>query len=122
MYLGLLINSLMGGERPDASDWAGDAGGPTFPSGHTTSATVFAACCVWAIAPRLRTRGQIAVLCVGAGIYAVTVGLTRVWLGVHWPTDVVGGWLFGASWTALAAWALVLARRRWFPPRGRGIA
>ncbi len=119
MYLGLVINSLMGGERPDPRDWAGDAGGPTFPSGHTTSATVFAACCVWALAPRLRTRGQTAALCIGAGIYAVTVGLTRVWLGVHWPTDVVGGWLFGVAWTALAAWALILARRLWFPQRGR---
>jgi undecaprenyl-diphosphatase len=51
-------------------------------------------------------------LCIGAGAYAVVVGLTRVWLGVHWPTDVIGGWLFGVSWTALAASALIAIRRR----------
>jgi undecaprenyl-diphosphatase len=52
-------------------------------------------------------------LCIGAGAYAVTVGLTRVWLGVHWPTDVLGGWLFGISWTALASGLFLVARRRW---------
>lgn len=112
VYVGLVINSLMGGERPDPADWAGAASGPTFPSGHTTAATIFAACCVWAIAPRLRTRKQVVWLCIGAGAYAVVVGLTRVWLGVHWPTDVIGGWLFGVSWTALAASALIAIRRR----------
>ncbi len=112
VYLGLVINSLMGGERPDPMDWAGAASGPTFPSGHTTAATIFAASCVWALAPRLRSRGQLIAMCSAAVAYAGIVGLTRVWLGVHWPTDVIGGWLFGTSWTALAASALIAIRRR----------
>ena len=37
-----------------------------------------------------------------AVVSVVGVGLTRIWLGVHWPTDVVGGWLFGALLVALA--------------------
>ena len=115
-YVGLAINHLMGGARPDAADWAGTASGPTFPSGHTTVATLFAASCVWALAPRMRTKGQFVALCCVAGLYAVVVGLTRVWLGVHWPSDVLGGWLFGVSWTALAASAIIAARRRWPRP------
>ena len=121
-YLGLAINHFMGGARPDIADWAGGASGPTFPSGHTTVATVFAASCVWAFAPRMRTRGQLIALCTAAGAYAVVVGLTRVWLGVHWPSDVLGGWLFGVSWTALAASAIIAARRRWPRPSVKGSA
>ncbi len=112
-YVGLTINALMGGERPDPLDWAGAASGPTFPSGHTTMATIFAACCVWALAPRMRTRVQFVALCTAGAVWAVVVGLTRVWLGVHWPSDVLGGWLFGLSWTTLAASTFIVARRRW---------
>lgn len=115
-YLGLSINNAMGGERPSVADWAGAAGGPTFPSGHTTMATIFAASCVWALASRTHSRQQLVLLCCAASSYAVVVGLTRVWLGVHWTSDVLGGWLFGFSWTVLAASAVITIRRRWPRP------
>jgi undecaprenyl-diphosphatase len=116
VYLGLLINASVGGVRPPEADWAATAGGPTFPSGHTTAATIFAAFVVWALIPHMRTTTQRAVLVSAAVAYAGTVGLTRVWLGVHWPTDVVGGWLFGIAWASLAAAAVLSLRRHW--PRG----
>lgn len=119
-YLGLVINNLMGGDRPSVADWAGAAGGPTFPSGHTTMATIFATSCVWALAPRTRTRTQLTLLCGAAGLYAVTVGLTRVWLGVHWPSDALGGWLYGTAWIILAASGLSYIRRRWPRPSVTG--
>ncbi|WP_158715578.1 phosphatase PAP2 family protein, partial [Streptomyces sp. NRRL S-481] len=49
----------------------------------------------------------------------VGVGLTRVWLGVHWPSDVVGGWLLGALVVAVAVWTHELRRPR---PRPDGAA
>jgi membrane-associated phospholipid phosphatase len=45
-------------------------------------------------------------------VYAGTVGWTRIWLGVHWPLDVVGAWLFGTGWMCGMAAAAVLVERR----------
>ncbi|MDO8308669.1 MAG: phosphatase PAP2 family protein [Actinomycetota bacterium] len=113
VYLGLLINAAVGGVRPLERDWAGTAGGPTFPSGHTTAATIFAAFVVWALAPHMRTTMQRILLVSAAAGWAAVVGLTRVWLGVHWPSDVLGGWLFGVAWASLAVAGVVTLRRRW---------
>lgn len=113
VYLGLFINAAVDGVRPVEGDWAGTAGGPTFPSGHTTAAVVFAAFVVWALAERTRTARQRALLGLVAVAYAGIVGLTRVWLGVHWPSDVLGGWLFGTAAACLAVAGVVTARRHW---------
>ncbi|MBW8698263.1 hypothetical protein MBT84_01620 [Streptomyces sp. MBT84] len=45
------------------------------------------------------------------GCWALLVGLTRIYLGVHWSTDVLGGWLFAVGWLGACLWALA----RWLP-------
>lgn len=117
------VNHLIGRARPPISDWAGAASGLSFPSGHTTVATLFALSCAWACAGRARPGWPRRAVWAGAAVYAGAVGWSRVWLGVHWPTDVVGGWLFGLAWLA-ASTALILSLgplslRRW-PPGRRG--
>ncbi|GGX73947.1 phosphatase PAP2 family protein [Streptomyces anandii] len=98
--------------RPPRQDWAAYASGWSFPSGHTTTSALAAGLVIWATvlrAPRGRTA-----LCAVAGCWGVAVGLTRVYLGVHWFTDVAGGWLFAVGWLGVcvgaAAW--------WLPGRG----
>ena len=110
------VNHLIGRARPPISDWAGAASGPSFPSGHTTVATLFALSCAWACAGRVRAGWPRRAIWAGAAVYAGAVGWSRVWLGVHWPTDVVAGWLFGLAWLA-ASTALILTLRRVPVPR-----
>lgn len=71
-----------------------------FPSGHTSNATV-----VWLTLALLLVRGPRArpIAIAAAAVLAVAIGLSRNMLGVHWPSDVVGGWAFGLFWILLLA-------------------
>ena len=115
-YLGLQINHLEARVRPPVSDWAGTAGGPSFPSGHTTVASLFAASCAWVIATRVHAGWPRIVLWTAAVLYAIAVGFSRIWLGVHWSTDVIGGWLYALTWLSVSAAAVLLIRKRWPHP------
>ncbi len=115
-YLGLQINHLEGRVRPPVTDWAGTAGGPSFPSGHTTVASLFAASSAWLIATRVHAGWPRIALWSGAVLYAGAVGFSRIWLGVHWPTDVVGGWLYALTWLSASAAVVLMIRKRWPHP------
>lgn len=68
---------------------------PSFPSGHATSSMIFYLTLALAIVPQGRWR-PIAVA--GAILLSLLIGVSRVMLGVHWPSDVIGGWSFGLLW------------------------
>lgn len=73
-----------------------------FPSGHAANATTLAALVVLLLWSRLERRGRVvAVAC--AAVVAAFVGISRVALLAHWPSDVVGGWLLGIAAITLAA-------------------
>lgn len=112
VFVGLQINAATNRARPPVVDWAGSAGGPAFPSGHTTAATLFGLSCAWVATSLIRPGWRRWVLWIGAATYAGIVGWSRVWLGVHWPTDVIGGWLYGIAWFAASAAIITLIRRR----------
>ncbi|MFJ5885101.1 phosphatase PAP2 family protein [Kitasatospora cineracea] len=96
--------------RPPVADWAFDASGFSFPSGHAFTSALSAGLLALAVA-RARPSAARAATAVAA-LFTFVIGLTRVYLGVHWPLDVLGGWLLAAAWLALGAWLLGLRAQR----------
>ncbi len=106
------ISILVHRQRPPDLDWAMHAAGYAFPSGHTNAATVAAGFLAWAVSRHVADRrGRLAVWALAVG-YAALVGWSRVWLGVHWPLDVLGGWMLGSAWLAGLAAVVAEASRR----------
>ncbi|AJA11775.1 lipoprotein signal peptidase (plasmid) [Sphingopyxis fribergensis] len=76
----------------------------SLPSGHA----IYAALVVGALWPLMGRRGRI-----GLVLYAALVGWSRIAAGMHFPADVLAGWVFGLSCTALAGWLMPLAAPVW---------
>jgi undecaprenyl-diphosphatase len=124
---GFLLVSVVGGmllstglklgferPRPDLVPHAARVYTASFPSGHAMiSAVVYLT--LGALLSRVQegVRRKVYILA-WAVLLTVLVGLSRVYLGVHWPTDVLAGWSAGAAW-ALGCWTVALALQR----RGR---
>jgi membrane-associated phospholipid phosphatase len=80
---------------------------PSFPSGHTLNSTVLVGLLVYLLLRRLDSaRGRTAVVVAG-GAFVGAMGLSRVFLGHHWLTDVMVGWTLGLAWLSV----LVTAHR-----------
>ncbi|MEU9114845.1 phosphatase PAP2 family protein [Streptomyces sp. NPDC048483] len=101
------VMHLLARARPPVQDWATHASGWSYPSGHATTAAITAALLVTAVL--LRSPPGRTLLALAVGCWGMAVGLTRVYLGVHWFSDVVGGWLFAMAWFGMCA--CVAARR-----------
>jgi len=87
--------------RPPEIYRASESLNASFPSGHTLMATVFYLTIGVMLAGALKHRFlRVYVLLVGM-LLAVIVGITRVYLGVHWASDVLAGWSVGAAWATL---------------------
>ena len=109
--------------RPDLVPHAVEVYSASFPSGHALGAAVvfltLGGLLSWA-QPRRRIKVYVLMLAV---LLTVAVGVSRVYLGVHWPTDVLAGWTIGAAWAlAWSGIALLYARRTRPGPAGEGPA
>jgi undecaprenyl-diphosphatase len=91
--------------RPDVEPHLVVVHSSSFPSGHATSSMIVFLALALALTARTRWHRLAAG---GAVLLSLLVGTSRVMLGVHWPSDVAGGWAFGALWVLLT---LPLAER-----------
>ena len=109
VLLSVILKPLFDRSRPDLWEWLVHETSLSFPSGHATASMALALCCV---AVLWRTRFHVVSL-VLAPLYVALIGLSRLYLGVHFPTDILGGWLLSLSWVSLIAFAyLFVAKTR----------
>ena len=95
-----LIKQLMGRQRPEVLEPILVEVGYSFPSGHTANATIaYGVLAVLIGRTGLPAPVRVTAWLLLGGIVAA-VGVSRIWLGVHYPSDVVGGWLLGGIFVA----------------------
>ncbi len=96
--LNVLLKEYFGRIRPPFADGGARYESLSFPSGHSSGIATLVAVALVLAWPLLTTAGRR--WCLAGGIALVLlVGLTRMWLGVHYLSDVVGGWSLGLAWT-----------------------
>ncbi len=91
--------------RPDAAEALHTPSGFSFPSGHSATSVALYASLALLAARACRGGTRYAAAACG-GILIVAIGLSRIYLGAHYPTDVLAGWLTGALVVVVAFWVM----------------
>lgn len=109
----LIVNygakAVFGRDRPDLVEWLTQAGHAAFPSGHALYAAATYLSLAVVVTVGVHASWAKLIVWIGAATLIVAVGLSRIYLGVHWPSDVLAGWALGV---AVAAGTLAVVQRR----------
>jgi len=112
-----LLKLAIGRPRPRLWPWLLPAFESSFPSGHSVAGAAFYPFLGW-LALRGHDRGA-AGYALGL-VVAAYVGVGRMYVGVHWPSDVLAGWVLGVAISAATVWRLGEAQRPPTRPSGSG--
>jgi undecaprenyl-diphosphatase len=116
LLLSLALKSGFERPRPELVSHGAMVYTSSFPSGHSMlSAVVYLT--GGALLAMVHSARRVRIYLIGCSVLAtLLVGVSRVYLGVHWPSDVLAGWAAGAAWAA-ACWLAA----QWFRERGRAL-
>lgn len=105
--LSIVFKEVLARPRPPLLHAVAAADGYGFPSAHAAAAAAVCGAAAWLCSVRMRSWWVRAGIWAAAVMLAALVGISRVYLGVHWATDVIGGWIFGILWLAVvvSSWA-----------------
>lgn len=113
---GWLVNTLIklavGRPRPALVSHLTEAGGSSFPSGHSFNSAVVYVGIALAVAAFSAQRAVRWSLIAGAMLMTALIAASRVWLGVHYPSDALAGWLGGTAWALTASAVLYPSAKR----------
>ncbi|MCP2276404.1 undecaprenyl-diphosphatase [Nocardia amikacinitolerans] len=112
-----IAKRLVGRERPPVADRLAVENSLSYPSGHSTGTFVVVGIVAIVLIPKLAHAAARVGAALTAVLFIAAVGASRVYLGVHWPTDVLAGWSIGALWILLC-----LAVFRYLTLRSRAAA
>jgi undecaprenyl-diphosphatase len=99
-----LVKFSVGRVRPQVVEHMVMTVSASFPSGHALLSAAIILTIGGLVAFQARRPAERRVIAVAAFSLTLLVGLSRIWLGVHWPIDVLAGWMFGISWAAMTLW------------------
>jgi len=102
------IKAIVLRPRPDQAMFLIEQDGWSFPSGHAITSMFFFGMAIWLIRRNVTNRRTANILTVLLAIPMVLIGVSRVYLGVHYPTDVLAGWCLGVL--VIAAIAEIIKR------------
>ena len=108
-----VLKALIGRARPDTALVLGPVSETfAFPSGHTLNSTVFFLTLAALVCARINSRRTRTAVLAVAVVLSIGVGLSRVYLGYHWATDVVAGWIVAIVWLVIVLNAAAFIRNR----------
>lgn len=120
-----LLKLVYARPRPDLTAQGSYVYTHSFPSGHSTVSTAIYFTLAALLAAKVARRGSRALILTTTALLVLGIGVSRVYLGVHWPTDVVAGWAVGSMWAVVGWWLLRLTREHGLPkslPRGQAVS
>jgi undecaprenyl-diphosphatase len=109
---GLLVSiakPIVGRVRPPEQYRLVTEANQSFPSGHSVASIAIITVIVVVLVSRISSRGRRTTVIVIGAAFVALIGVSRLYLGVHWPTDVAGGWFTGLGWLLLC----LTIRRVW---------
>ncbi len=114
-FLVTVGKATVGRVRPPAEFRLVTETNESFPSGHALASAAILGVVLVVLLPSISSRAWRIGVLVGVGLFALCIGLSRLYLGVHWATDVIGGWVTGLAWLALC----LTVRQVWRLTRGK---
>lgn len=104
-----ILKALVGRLRPVVAHPVAHGGGNSFPSGHALGSIVCYGALILAFLPAVPRRVRRPVTIV-VGVLVAMIGVSRIMLGVHYLSDVVGAWALGVAWLGITAYAFEIVR------------
>jgi len=109
--LNVFLKQLFERSRPDLAFRLTEVNSPSFPSGHAMESAVIYLTLAALLARLVKSRALKLYFVGLAALFSVLVGISRVYLGVHYPSDVLAGWTAGLAW-ALLCWTVASSLQR----------
>ncbi|MDQ2877767.1 MAG: phosphatase PAP2 family protein [Pseudomonadota bacterium] len=113
-----IVKVLVGRARPQITDHLVQVSSLSFPSGHAANSAIVYLTLATLIDQIVEGRAARLYILAATALLVTGIGFSRIYLGVHWPSDVLAGWAFGTLW-AIGWWAVgaALRQHRAPPPR-----